>query len=757
MTTKTTILAASILLCLHAGVAYAGEGEETLTEANAGGAMEGGGQAAVIDTISVVGVGQTRQVQSLGGPELQRAAAGTSALKAMARLPGVHFQSSDPWGNYEWSAKLSVRGFSQQQLGFTLDGIPLGDMSYGNHNGLHISRAAISENLSASELSQGSGAIDTASTGNLGGTLRFFSSDPDTEYGVRVAQTVGSDATRRTYVRMDTGDHGGFSSYLSAAYHTTDKWKGEGPQRNGQVNGKFVYQNDTIRISGYGATSRRRETDYADLSLDSARRLGMDWDNYAGDWQRAIDAAGGVFRGGVNSLDDAYYIARGLRDDDLAWLSADVSLSPDVSIAGTVYYHRNEGQGHWATPYAASPDVPIRMRTTEYGIERTGILPTITWQVGAHELQAGLWLEKNNHEVQRNFYNLRRDTPPDAIHFLHDPDQRVFWQRFDTQTRQYHVRDHMSFADDRLAIDAGFKGTRVEIDGRSLVGARAAGVLVAQDNFLPQVGARWRFNDHEEVFGSYSENMSAYRSGVNGPHSSSQAGFDQARATIRPETSRTIEAGLRTSRHNIDASLALYRVDFENRLLAIAQCAGIVGCPSAFANVGDVRTRGAELVLQWRPVEGLSWYNSLAWNNSEYAADYLDGVDAAGNPRLIHASGKQVVDAPKQLFSSELRWEKGGFSAQLGGKYTGRRFITYTNDSSVDAFWVADASVAYRWQDLGWADSFKLQLNATNLFDRQYFGSVGTNGFVSSDPNGRNYTLQNGAPRQVFLTAEMRF
>ena len=71
------------------------------------------------------------------------------------------------------------------------------------------------------------------------------------------------------------------------------------------VNGKFVYQNDTIRISGYGATSRRRETDYADLSLDSARRLGMDWDNYAGDWQRAIEAAGGVFRGGVNSLNDA--------------------------------------------------------------------------------------------------------------------------------------------------------------------------------------------------------------------------------------------------------------------------------------------------------------------------------------------------------------------------------------------------------------------------------------------------------------------
>ncbi|MGO4780527.1 TonB-dependent receptor, partial [Lysobacter sp. 2RAB21] len=109
--------------------------------------------------------------------------------------------------------------------------------SYGNHNGLHISRAITAENLSGAELSQGSGAIDTASSGNLGGTLRFFSADPSADFGVRLAQTIGSDSTSRSYVRMDTGDHNGFSAYLSGVFHTTDKWKGEGPQRNTQFNG----------------------------------------------------------------------------------------------------------------------------------------------------------------------------------------------------------------------------------------------------------------------------------------------------------------------------------------------------------------------------------------------------------------------------------------------------------------------------------------------------------------------------------------
>ncbi|MEI2428759.1 TonB-dependent receptor [Lysobacter yananisis] len=752
MTTKTTLLAASILLCLHAGATFAAEASAA-DAAPADAAADAGRDATTLDAVSVVGTGQTRQVQALGRAELQREAAGTNPLKVMAKLPGVHFQSSDPWGNYEWSSKLSIRGFSQQQLGFTLDGVPLGDMSYGNHNGLHIGRAISSENLSGAELSQGSGAIDTASSGNLGGTLRFFSADPSVEFGVRLAQTLGSDSTSRSFVRMDTGDHNGFSAYLSGVFHTTDKWKGDGPQRNSQFNGKFVYAGEDFKITGFVDSSRRRETDYADLSLESAQRLGMDWDNYAKDWQRAIDAAGGIFRGGVTSVDDAYYIARGVRDDDLVYFSAEWNATPDLTLAATAYYHTNEGQGHWATPYSTSPTVPLRMRTTEYDIERTGIMPSLSWQIGNHRLQAGLWLEKNDHGVQRNFYDLKRTEPPNEIFFYRNPSERVFRQRFDTDTRMYYVLDHMEFADGRLAVDAGFKGLRVETDGKTLIGgaSRASGKLVSEDNFLPQIGARWQLGEHEEIFGSYSENLSAFRTGVNGPHSTSQAAFDAAVATLEPESSKTFEAGLRTSRDRIEASVAVYRVNFENRLLAIARCAGIVGCASSFANVGDVDSRGAEVTVLWKPVAGLSWYHSLAFNDSQYESDYLDGVT------LVRTKGKQAVDAPKRLYATELRWERDGLALQLGAKYTDKRYLTYLNDSKVDGFWVVDAAASYEWKELSWADAFKLQLNATNLFDKEYFGSIGTNGFVASDPKGLNYTLQSGAPRQVFVTAEVRF
>ncbi len=109
------------------------------------------------EEIVVYGFGETRQVQTVSDSDIALLTPGTSPLKAISKLPGVNFQSADAFGAYEWSTRISLRGFNQNQLGFTLDGVPLGDMSYGNYNGLHISRAIISENLGTVTVSQGAG------------------------------------------------------------------------------------------------------------------------------------------------------------------------------------------------------------------------------------------------------------------------------------------------------------------------------------------------------------------------------------------------------------------------------------------------------------------------------------------------------------------------------------------------------------------------------------------------------------------------
>jgi iron complex outermembrane receptor protein len=245
--------------------------------------------------VEVTGTGQSRQVQNIGRADLQQAAPGTSALKTLEKLPGVSFQSADPFGSYEWSTRFSIRGFNQNQLGFTLDDIPLGDMSYGNNNGLHISRAISSENIGRVVVSQGAGALGTASTSNLGGTVQFVTLGPSSEQGITAAQTLGSDDTARTFVRFDSGEFAtGTKFYISGTRMRSEKWKGAGPQDQDQFNSKVEHRIGEQTLSAFFNYSDRREVDYQDLSLESARRLGMDWDNYYPDWQRAVNAAKGI-------------------------------------------------------------------------------------------------------------------------------------------------------------------------------------------------------------------------------------------------------------------------------------------------------------------------------------------------------------------------------------------------------------------------------------------------------------------------------
>jgi iron complex outermembrane receptor protein len=109
------------------------------------------------EEIVVFGRGQSRQTQEIKAVDIALLAPGSSPLRALEKLPSVNIQSADPFGAYEWSTRVTIRGFNQNQLGFNLDGIPLGDMTYGNNNGLHISRAVSGDNIARTVVSQGSG------------------------------------------------------------------------------------------------------------------------------------------------------------------------------------------------------------------------------------------------------------------------------------------------------------------------------------------------------------------------------------------------------------------------------------------------------------------------------------------------------------------------------------------------------------------------------------------------------------------------
>ena len=720
--------------------------ESATTEAEVDAAATVAVAGAPVQVVEVLGRGQSRQVQNITRADLAQAVPGTSPLKVLDKLPGVSFQSADPFGAYEWSTRISIRGFGQNYLGFTLDDIPLGDMSYGNNNGLHISRAISSENIGHVAVSQGAGALGTASTSNLGGTVQFYTQAPSDTMGVTAAQTLGSDSTSRTFVRLDSGLlSDGSKLFLSGTRQRADKWKGSGPQNQDQFNSRVEHRFGDNLLTGFLNYSNRDETDYQDMSLDMIKRLGYNWDNYAPDWNRAVNAAKGIYTGNVNSMDDAYYLGRGLRKDTLGGVTFDLQLAANSELKTTLYHHSNEGQGHWYTPYqASSPSMPISIRTTEYSIGRDGVVSDLSWESGNHSVAAGFWGERSLHTLTRNYYAI--SGPDGSDHFLSNPFITSFKQDFTTTTTQFYLQDTYSALDGKLKLNAGFKSPKVTIDAVSLIGSHAAGELVSSKTFLPQAGLNYSIDRDDELFASASQNMRAFQPGNTGPFSQTQTTFNASAANLKPETSVNLDLGYRFKRESIQGSLALYHDNFSNRQLSVATCAGIVGCPNTFVNVGKVETKGLEAALVWKFARDLSWFNSFTFNDSEYRSNYLEGST------LINASGKTVVDAPRTMFDTELSYDNAAWFAKLGAKYTGKRYYTYTNDQSVPSFWLGSLSAGYKLNSIGMFKDLSLQLNISNLFDKHYISTIGSNGFVSSDPSGTFMTLLSGAPRQFFVS-----
>jgi iron complex outermembrane receptor protein len=152
----------------------------------------------------------------------------------------------------------------------------------------------------------------------------------------------------------------------------------------------------------------------------------------------------------------------------------------------------------------------------------------------------------------------------------------------------------------------------------------------------------------------------------------------------------------------------------------------------------------------------VSWFTSLAWNDSEYSDDYTT-TNSSGVETVVPVAGKQVTDTPEVLFKSQIAYDNGAFFFRADINHTDERFYTYLNEGSVDAYSLLNLGIGYRFTNFGSVDEIVIQADATNVTDELYYSTIDSNGFVNSDPNGTTQTLLLGAPRQFFLSLKARF
>ncbi|CUS42023.1 MAG: TonB-dependent receptor [Thalassolituus sp.] len=668
----------------------------------------------------------------------------TSVFASVDNLPGISISEGDTFGSDDWSTTVSMRGYSinlnEQQLGMTVDGIPNGGSNYGG--GTKANRLLDGENMQGIEVYQGSGAISSASLDALGGVFNFVSNDPMREENVRVALTNGDYNARRYFVRADSGElMANTFGYVSMSDSFNNRWIGDGSNGNTRrqhIEAKVVSEQKNMNIMGRIVFDNAEEDNYNGVTIAQFEQ-NPEWDRLTWQWT------------GDPDIDQNYAEAWStLRKNLLAYSSIEFFATENLTLTIKPYYHWMKGRGDWLPPYQVNtasgqkayytdedgnlidenaddacvvkssiscyPTAKTRVssyRHTHYDKERFGLLSDAELIINdANTVEGGIWIENNHRPESRDWHEVI--DPRVYHHYDFEPYWVQYKNTFDTFTVMPYVQDTMTLGD--LEVTLGVKKYFVDMEYTN----EFTGNKVSTDSnsdVLPQAGFIYNLTPELELHGSYADNFAAFRDEM-------LTGSKESLQEVEPEKSTNIDLGLRYNTGATQATVAIYQVDFANRITYIsgAAAAGIDylnEASGAYLNVGGIDSYGIETSVRQMLTTDWDVYASYTYNNSEYKKD----VDTDGDGNLDVVGGNKVAASVKNLAVLSLNYSNERYHSSLSTKYTGSRYGDFANADQLDAYTVVDFSLGYAKKvDGGLFKRAAIDLVINNLLDESYLG-----------------------------------
>ncbi|MDP0498832.1 MAG: TonB-dependent receptor [Verrucomicrobiota bacterium JB022] len=766
----------------------------------------------VTEPFQAVGFDSVRATTVVTRDALLAAPPGISGLKMLESIPGVVMSNSDANGLYEFGNQLLVRAFGFEQLGFTLDGIPMGrTQAFG---GSPIYRYVDNENLEEVVASQGSGDVTVPGYVSLGPSFQYFTATPSEEFEPHLEASYGSNDYTRLFAKINVGEIApGLTGYYSISSIKADYWRGPNENDRIHMEGKLNWEvNDKITMSALYVYNDFEDGDYRFLGLADYRNFGryfdyidympvapgltMATDDVSYDYaaaraayqadpqanlgaffvavpdgipdnlqERTVRDASGNVTGTISATarDENGYVVtdeyRGhinARTDNLFGYNFDFDVTEDVNLHATLYYEDKLGDGVSYDDFDG--EIEHYIRQTENGFsglsapqgvlwglthlegERYGGRLDLDWEIGEMQLvEAGFWYEQDEFYRNTTRYNIRDGlAQPQALF-----DQPVFRIKDFTQTTdsmQFYLKDTISLMEDRLKIEIGVKALDLDVELTGFRSEEDYDVWARKytdadymqngarldagwdDYFLPAAGVTYNLTDTMQVFASYTESMASPTA-----ESEDVLSYGDPRNMVIPEaqTSKNYDIGFRTNFSDFSSSIALYYVDFGNKLENVGYFDPEQNETfNRYETAGSVEAYGLEVALSYVPswARGdLAVTSSLLINEAEYGTSDLT-----------------VVGTPDWTLSTTVTYSFfESLVASVSANYMGERPMNTSSTGIVgsgtlyaEAYTTVDAYLEVRFAPLLGEryQGFSLRINGTNLTDEDALGNIFSSG-----------------------------
>ena len=254
------------------------------------------------------------------------------------------------------------------------------------------------------------------------------------------------------------------------------------------------------------------------------------------------------------------------------------------------------------------------------------------------------------------------------------------------------------------------------------------GSLTYSDEYLqPQAILQYQYDPEHMVFGKVVEGYKA------GGFNLAYSGSDPDQVPFLSEKALSYEAGLkgRFLDLGLDYSLIFYNITFSD-----LQTSAFSGVEKVLSNVGEARSRGAELSLDYTPVTGLRLSLDVEYLDAEYI-DFKNGtctsVQLLENPQDC----RQDLSGTPTRFSSDWSgsfgvnygWSVGDFDVEVAANAYGRSKYNLGSPRDSDQFQDGYVQLGGFVQVSPQDDRWSLQIFGNNLTDKRVFTFTGTTPF----------------------------